>query len=151
MVYVLIGHNGNDSDVPEATHIRGTVSVTDMRLISNDDDSEHSANDSIHVPSGGIKSPAINNNVGDLSLLGSSPGGGGGGMMSVSAMAATTSGNSSSNGSGGKKRGRNGEEIKDAIAPFSRASRKRPHVLRHMHTGIDREFGRIGGKVGGWF
>ena len=64
--FLLIGHNGNDSDVPEATHIRGTVSVTDMRLISNDDDSEHSANDSIHVPTGGIKSPAINNNVGDL-------------------------------------------------------------------------------------
>ncbi|KAK4014828.1 G-box-binding factor 3 [Daphnia magna] len=104
------GHNGNDSDVPEATHIRGTVSVTDMRLISNDDDSEHSANDSIHAPSGGIKSPAINNNVSDMSLMGTSPGGG---MMSVSAMAATTSGHSSSNGSGGKKRGRNGEEVKD--------------------------------------
>ena len=26
--FSLIGHNGNDSDVPEATHIRGTVSVT---------------------------------------------------------------------------------------------------------------------------
>ncbi len=86
----------------ETTHIRGTVSVTDLRLV-NDDDSEHSANDSIHVPN--MKSPA---NVGDLSVLGTSP------NLMVSSMAATTSnGGNSSNGSAGKKRGRNGEEIKD--------------------------------------
>jgi hypothetical protein len=29
--FSLIGHNGNDSDGPEAIHIRGTVSVTDIR------------------------------------------------------------------------------------------------------------------------
>lgn len=96
--------NGNDSDVQEATHIRGTVSVTDLRLV-NDDDSEHSANDSIHVA--GMKSPA---NVGDLSGLGSSPG-----MMGVSTVGGptTSNGGNSSNGSAGKKRGRNGDEIKD--------------------------------------
>ena len=95
----ITGH-GTDSDMPtEPTHIRGTVSVTDLRLVNNnDDDSEHSANDSIHVP--GVKSPM----AGDLSVLGNSP----------SLMVPTTSnGGHSSNGSAGKKRGRNGEEIKD--------------------------------------
>lgn len=78
--------------------------MTDLRLV-NDDDSEHSANDSIHVPS--IKSPA---NGLDMSGMGTPPG-----MMSLAtAMAPTTSnGGNSSNGSAGKKRGRNGDEIKD--------------------------------------
>lgn len=74
--------------------------MTDLRLV-NDDDSEHSANDSIHVA--GMKSPGN-----DMSSLGTSPG------LMMPAMAATTSnGGNSSNGSAGKKRGRNGDEIKD--------------------------------------
>lgn len=89
----------------EPTHIRGTVSVTDLRLVSgNEDDSEHSANDSVHnAPM--IKSPSNNGQMAsypcDLNGLGSSP------ML----MPATSGG--SSNGSASKKRGRNGEEIKD--------------------------------------
>lgn len=97
--------------MPETTHIRGTVSVTDLRLVSgNEDDSEHSANDSVHnapvkSPQSNIH-PALQQHFGNLvdGINSSSP----------SPMTATTSNASMTNGTGGsKKRGRNGEEIKD--------------------------------------
>ena len=93
--------------MPETTHIRGTVSVTDMRLVSgNEDDSEQSGNDSVHHAS--IKtSPNGYDSIGHgHHLTGSSS------PMVMMATATTSNGSSASN-SASKKRGRNGEEIKD--------------------------------------
>ena len=82
-------------DMPETT-IRGTVSVTDLRLVNNEEDSEHSANDSIHAPASSAMARTTSQSP--MALL---PGAGGSG------------GSSSNGGSGSKKRARNGEEIKD--------------------------------------
>lgn len=80
----------------DMTEIRGTVSVTDLRLVNNEEDSENSANDSIHVPNS--SSTMAHTTQSPMALIGGAGGSGG---------------SSSNGGSGSKKRGRNGEEIKD--------------------------------------